>query len=323
MTAEKEIDYDRLNQILMPSALEAHERAKSGLRFVHYTSAQSALEIIKSQCMWMRNATCMNDYNEMRHGLHCLFDAFSSDAGKAFNAALDGCYPDLAKELGETFAAHAPSLLEQTYFSCVSEHSDDEELYGRLSMWRAYGSSTGVALVFNNGPFVRPSNALQTWTTPVAYIDTHGVRGQVQTIAERMEADRALLQQLPRDMLLNAVFRTLVFAVVSSKHEGFKEEREWRVVHLPTIWPSAPQRLPRDTVSLGGVPQPIYKIPFVDYPAEGFVGATIPDLVDRIIIGPTQYPVAIRTALGLELEKAGVANPIDRISCSNVTLRVS
>ncbi|MDB5737467.1 MAG: uncharacterized protein JWO65_1135, partial [Sphingomonas bacterium] len=318
-----EIDWDRINKVLMPYATDAHARIENGTRFVHYTSAKSALEILQSQCLWMRNATCMNDYNEMRHGLRCLVEAFQTDAGAAFNAALEACYPDLSKELDGKFTAVAPSLIEHTYIACISEHSDDEELYGRLSMWRAYGSSTGVALVFNNGPFVRPSDAHFIWTTPVAYIDAQGVRGQIQKIADQMVVERDLLKTLSREVLLDALFRTLIFAVVSSKHEGFKEEREWRVVHLPTIWPTNVDRLPLEQVALGGVPQPIFKIPMVDYPDDGFYGATIPDLINRVIIGPTQYPSATRTALAQVLGKAGVQNPLDRVHCSDVTLRVT
>lgn len=323
MAEESATDWDRINRVLMPHATEASARIEGGTRFVHYTSAKSALEILQSRCMWMRNATCMNDYNEMRHGLYCLVEAFRTDAGKAFNEALNACYPDLAADLDARFSAAAPNLLEHTYITCVSEHSDDEELYGRLSMWRAYGSTTGVALVFNNGPFVRPSDAHLLWTTPVAYIDAKGVRGQIQQIAEQMEAERDLLKSLSRDALLDAVFRTLIFAVVSSKHEGFKEEREWRVVHLPMIWPSNIDRLPLDQIALGGVPQPIFKIPMTDYPDEGFYGATIPDLINRVIVGPTQYPAATRTAFAQVLNMAGVQNPLDRVHCSDVTLRVS
>lgn len=321
MTDNSEADWDRINKILMPYATAAHARIEAGMRFVHYTSAQSALEILQSKCVWMRNATCMNDYNEMRYGLRCLIDAFQTDAGTAFNAALDDCYPNLAKDLDDKFTAVAPHLIEHTYISCISEHSDDEELYGRLSMWRAYGSSTGVALVFNNGPFVRPSSAHCIWTTPVAYIGASGVRGQIQTIADQMNEQRDLLKTLSREVLLDAVYRTLIFAVVSSKHEGFKEEREWRAVHLPMIWPTNIERLPLDQVALGGVPQPIFKIPMVDYPEDGFYGATIPDLINRVIVGPTQYPAATRTAFAQVLGKAGVQNPLDRVHCSDVTLR--
>jgi hypothetical protein len=308
---------------MLPRAVEAQERVeKAGTRFVHYTSAESALDILKRRCMWMRNATCMNDYNEMRHGLYCLIEAFKTDAGKAFNDALEGCHTGLSGELDAKFTEAAPSLLEHTYLTCVSEHLDDEELYGRLSMWRAYGSTTGVALIFNNGPFLRPSDALPIYSTPVAYIDAAGWQGEVQKIADLMAANRDLLASVPRDQLLEISFRAMIFAVVSSKHEGFREEREWRVVHFPAIWGAPQERLPLDHVALGGVPQPIFKIPFVDYPDEGFYGATIPDLINRIIVGPTQYPVAVRTAFAQILGAAGVKNPLERVHCSNVTLRV-
>lgn len=323
MSEKQDLDYNRIASIMFPHAVEREQFVEqTGTRFVHYTNAQAALDILKSRCMWMRNATCMNDYNEMRHGLNCLIEAFQTDAGKAFNAALEGCHVGLSDELDAKFTEAAPWLLGHTYLTCVTEHSDEEELCGRLSMWRAYGSTTGVALVFNNGPFLRPSNALQIYSTPVAYIDAAGWQGEVQKIADLMATNRDFLASVPREELLDIVFRAMIFAVVSSKHIGFREEREWRVVHLPSLWSAPSERLLLDHVALGGVPQPIFKIPFVDYPDEGFHGATIPDLINRIIIGPTQYPVAIRTAFAQVLSAAGVQNPLDRVHCSDVTLRV-
>src|ERR1035438_330030 len=63
----------RLAEIFMPQAKrqmdEAIERQKKPgdtvletLRFVHYTSAEAALKIIKSKRLWMRNAACMAGY---------------------------------------------------------------------------------------------------------------------------------------------------------------------------------------------------------------------------------------------------------------------
>src|SRR5690606_4828825 len=142
------------------------------------------------------------------------------------------------------FTQAAPGLLEHTYITSVSEHSDDEEAYGRLSMWQSYGSGTSVALVFNSGPFVRDSHALPFYFTPVAYINTDGFTGWVEAITEQLEAKHALFAGLPREEFADCVFRALIFTVVSSKHEGFKEEKEWRVVHLPLLWPAESERLP-------------------------------------------------------------------------------
>lgn len=322
MTENLDIDFDRLNSILLPDASDAFDAIDENSRFVHYTSAQSAFEILKSNCIWMRNATCMNDYNEMRHGLDCIIHAFGSDEGKDFGINLDKCHPGIYEELDKKFTDIAPVLISHTYISCFSEHNEEEELSGRLSMWRAYGSTTGVAIVFNNGAFVRPSNALNVWTTPVTYLDKDGVQQRVALIAQNISKNQDFIASIDRSLVLDAAFRTLVFMVVGTKHKGFKEEREWRVVHFPTIWPANPDRIPMDQVVIGGVPQPIFQIPFQDYPDEGFYGATANELIHKIIIGPTQYPVALQIALAQVLTKSGVENSMGRIQLSDVTLRV-
>ena len=322
MAEDLSIDYDRVYEVMAPYAANEQARIEQdGTRFVHYTTAQSALDILQSECLWMRNATCMNDFNEMRHGLWCVIEAFRTDDGQAFSAALNACHAGLATELDKKFSTAAPALIEHTYIASISEHSDDEEAYGRLSMWQSYGSRAGAAIVFNPGPFLRPTDALPIWVSPVAYIGLPGVQKELQKIAEKMHSDLAILAAVPREELLEIAFRALIFLVVSSKHEGFREEREWRIVHLPTFWPAAAERLPLSQISLSGVPQPIFKIPFVDYPDEGFYGATIPDLIHRIIVGPTQYPAASRTAFAQVLGAAGVDLSLDRVHCSDVTLR--
>ena len=58
-----------------------------------------------------------------------------------------------------------------TYIACLSEHhmqpDDHEEKYGRLSMWRAYGNSSGVALLFKPGILKLPQGVL--YFSPVEY----------------------------------------------------------------------------------------------------------------------------------------------------------
>jgi hypothetical protein len=52
-------------------------------RFVHYTSADSAIKIIQTKSIWMRNARCMNDYKEISYGHELLLNAFIHELGKA------------------------------------------------------------------------------------------------------------------------------------------------------------------------------------------------------------------------------------------------
>ncbi len=111
----------------------------------------------------------------------------------------------------------------------------------------------------------------------------------------------------------------LVTAAVSLKHEGFKEEREWRVIYIPQIYQS--KLVSFSTEIIEGVPQIIHKIPLQDSPADGVIGVAIPTLVDRVIIGPTAYPVTMGAAFAVALHQAGVANPASRVVASGIPLR--
>jgi hypothetical protein len=82
---------EKLGGILMPYAgrLRSAAIARRG-RFVHYTSAVAALEIIKTKRLWMRSTTCMSDYREVQHGFDTLNKFFNDPAGKsAFSEALN------------------------------------------------------------------------------------------------------------------------------------------------------------------------------------------------------------------------------------------
>src|SRR5262249_7156591 len=102
----------RLEEIFMPEARRQRLRAgfgednstSAGTRFVHYTSAEAALKIIRSKRLWMRNTTCMADYSEVQHGVEMLRKVFSNDRRKsAFVAALDACHAGVAAEAANLF----------------------------------------------------------------------------------------------------------------------------------------------------------------------------------------------------------------------------
>lgn len=206
-----------------------------------------------------------------------------------------------------------------TYLACVSEHDDAEDTFGRLSMWRAYREATGVALVINNAPFLRLSNALKAYASPVAYLTAKGFEKELGTVAGALESNSEFLRAQCRQVIIGYVFNAFKFAVLCTKHPGFQEEKEWRVVYSPTLENS--DRLVREIQVIGGTPQPIYKIPLQNVPEEGLVGIEIPELIDRIIIGPTQYPAAVREAFEHLLSEAGVDGPANRIFVSDIPLR--
>jgi hypothetical protein len=311
---------ERVARILMPYAhRKLDEVREHGTRFVQYTTAEAALAILTKREVWMRNASCMNDYSETRYGLQRVLEAYASPPGQRFQAALNAIHGGLTDDLKARFDPFTPSMLSHTYLACFSEHRDDEDEHGRLSMWRAYGGATGVAIVMNNHPFVTPSDALNAWTSPVAYIRGIEFIQELDAIASDLETNVDWLRSIPRENLVEAVLRMLVFAAVSIKHIGFEEEREWRVVYLPNLVASA--RLIEDHLAIRGVPQPVFKIPLMNYPEHGFTGAEPHELINRIIIGPTQYPIAVRSSLLARLYELEVANPQEKVVISGIPLR--
>jgi hypothetical protein len=52
----------------------------------------------------------------------------------------------------------------------------------------------------------------------------------------------------------------------------------------------------------------------------GSVGVEIPELVDRIIIGPTAYPVPMAQAFALPLHSTGVPDAGNRVVVLNIPI---
>ena len=206
-----------------------------GTRFVHYTHADAAMNILRTKQVWMRKTSCMDDFMEVQHGLECLLAAYGSSQGDRFKSALDGIFPNISGEIEQLFNGWIPHFQIDTYITCVSEHADAEDTFGRLSMWRTYKDAPGVALVLNNKAFLSPSNALKAYTSPVSYLTNDAFCSELGKIADSIESDSAFLSKQDRQAIVGYVFNAFKFAVLCSKHPGFHEEREWRVVYSPRL----------------------------------------------------------------------------------------
>ena len=177
----------------------------------------------------------------------------------------------------------------------------------------------GVALVLNNTVFLGPSGSLNVYTSPVAYLNDEQFGDELGRIADAIEANQEIVRAFDRRAVISYVFTAFKFAALCTKHPGFREEREWRVVYSPKMESS--EHLTKQTQVIRGTPQPIYKIPLRNIPQEGIVGLELPELVDRIIIGPSDYASAMREAFDDLLASAGVKNSGGRVHVSTIPLR--
>ena len=112
----------------------------------------------------------------------------------------------------------------------------------------------------------------------------------------------------------------LVAGVSCLKHEGFSEEREWRVVYSPKRTQSP--LIESSTEVIGGVPQLVYKLPLEKSSSYATSDLDFTNIFDRLIIGPTQYPVAMREAFVESLMQAGVPDAGKRIFVSGIPIRI-
>jgi hypothetical protein len=276
--------------------------------------------MIQHKEVWLRNTTWMNDTSEIKYGTSLLVSAYNSDQGRHLRKVLDNEWPGFAEEFEHVFSSWIEHWQQETYIACLTEKLPKEDLIGRLSMWRAYGrGSSPIAFVVNGGPMLRPSDAVGAYTSPVAYLDQEDFNKEFGILVDNIVSNFDFVRALARDFTFNNIFSAFRYSVICTKHPSFYEEREWRIIYQPTYQPS--ERLIEDTKVIGGAPQRIFKIPMRDYPEEGFYGATLPDLLVRVIVGPGPDAANLHREFVRFLERAEVQDASTKVVVSNVPLR--
>ncbi|TBA26007.1 DUF2971 domain-containing protein [Rhizobium ruizarguesonis] len=282
-------------------------------RFVHYTSAETAYKIIENKEIWLRNAAVMNDFSEISYGIDCLSAARAGPAGIAFTNALNSIDPSIVTTVDDLFQKWQPYFQNDTFLASFAVHENDEDEIGRLSMWRAYGN---VAIVLKGDVFTNPGPVPISGVTasPVAYFTAKEAESALWRMAAAIAANAGQLRLMKREFIVNSLHSALRFSILANKHPGFREEREWRIMHSPSHDPSPMQRLP---VTIAGVPQQICKFKF---PGQ-FGDKQFVEAIDRVIIGPAQHANVMRAAFQNLLASNGVSDALNRVAVSNIPLR--
>jgi len=311
--------------IFSPHYLDkVNELESKNLNLVQYTSADAATKMIKNKEVWLRNSQCMNDYSEIKYGERCLMEAFRDGspekaAKEKFKQILDIIFPNITESFLQIFNSWIPSFHRSTYIACVSEHPEEEDEYGRLSMWRAYGGNNSVALVMNKKPFLSETDVFHAYSQPVDYIDIKDFDMKFDGLFSRISSNIDFIKSLGEQAITGYLFEYFKYVVTSTKHPGFREEREWRVIYSPENKES--DHITSSTEVIDGVPQEVYKIPLKDIPEENFYGASVPEFIEKIIIGPSNQQNVMRSTFVKLLKDAGCENPENKVCISGIPLR--
>lgn len=327
-----------LSLLYQSSDSRVEELKRSGRRFAHYTSAENALSILSGRSIWLRNAAVMNDHSEIEHGRGILNRLLGGALGSRLFKALDDVHADISLTIRQRYHQEAYFAREQTFMMSLCEHDHDDWL-GQLSMWRAYGGSrASVALIFKPEIIFDPSVSLDLYSSPVLYGGDNEMAAELLKVVEALESSTATIAAVDPDMVIHIVAAALHFALLSTKHPGFREEREWRILSLArdlsaNAWVKSAVR------SIGGIPQIIQIMPLHGH------GSTLPcnqvtmdqamdseditylpqfawdNLIDRIIIGPSLYPETIKAAIEAQLRADGASLWDQLVSVSEIPLR--
>lgn len=290
-------------------------------RVAYYTTAETGFQILRNKEFWLRNTATMNDFLEVEHGFECLKKSYRSESGELFQRSLEDIFPGAAARAVQRLDDWLPGIRQETFIACFSEHLSSEDSHGRLSMWRAYGGRAGIALILKPDIMFAENDGIGVFAMPVAYWTQEEFEAEYVRIAERINSNAQYVSSLGSASIENIVFNMLRSAVLCTKHPGFAEEREWRVIASPQMFPSPLLRASVEVVR--GVPQTVQKVSLRDYNEIGLDALEPKRLIDRIIVGPCEYPSVIARALYQLLLECGVDDPASRIAVSDIPLRAS
>jgi len=312
----------KIESALWGDVHSASSFATSQPLLAHYTSIEAFESILASNEIWFSNPLYMNDWEELRFGMSdCAQELLFHDGIKNACNGEDG-HGKLIRAfdyfLGEFEKKHA----FDTYVYCLANHDPDDH-DGRLSMWRGYGANgSGVALVFK-------SSVIPLADEPLFMID----RVEYATTPQRREWIRDRLDRLTQAFDGNALAEDEVILVAHewverikifslfSKHHGFREEDEWRVVYMAERDKGGLLKamLGYAITSRGVVPK--LKVPLAPVPGVPSDGISLENLIERIILGPTaSSPMAVKSVSRM-LDHHNRSSLVDKIVPSMIPFR--
>lgn len=271
----------------------------------HYSSVPILESILKNEEIWLSHPMLMNDHEELRWGFIEGRRLFNSHSGLATACRTSEAHSSLVESFNSYFGQFAQDHSKDVYVGCFCRHEPGDE-DGLLSMWRAYGANGGgAALVFDTSKLT-PSEGSPLILAPVEYGTTDDRLRWIETSLDRL-ADTIRKLDLDGDQMYRAAwafFTRLKRFALFSKHKGFEEEREWRLVyHREEDEHNRYGGMLSYAITEKGI-QPKLKLKV----ARAVYGNSFPsmeDLITSVLLGPTAGTYLAQVAVERMLEQLG------------------
>lgn len=309
-------------QPLWSDLVDSEDFPTSRPLLAHYTSLANLERILETEELWFSNPLVMNDIEEVRFGLLYGSELFRNSEAIHRACGTNERVNILRNSYDQLFRMFDTQHVFDTYVFCLSVH-DHDDYDGLLSMWRGYGGNGhGAALVFDT----KKINVLEESPLIIARVHYSSSEERKNWLVMLMDRFAELLASvdIPNDKLhipAFSLFERLKMFSLFTKHSGFSEEREWRVVYSPDrdknkiLEPMFHYSIgPR-----GAEPRLRFKIA----PIEGLTKSdlSLDNLVERIILGPSISTPMARMAILRMLDRLGKGSIKDRVVPSSIPFR--
>lgn len=290
----------------------------------HYTSIQTFEQIVTREEFWFSNPLFMNDLEELHFGM-----IEGANELHQSEAVLKACgtpenHSKLLKSFDNLFNDFDSNHVLNTYILCFSEHnaSDND---GLLSMWRGYGNSgSGAALVINTANInANPDSPLIVGKVHYAskVERKHWISEKLSSLAEVIAAHA----RVEDDFFYAAwawLHRLKSFALFT-KHHGFHEEREWRVVYMSDKDTEQIFKKYFSHLATNRGIEPKLKLPIKRIPELKTEEISLESLVDRIILGPSVSSALAANSLRQMLRNIDQPKLAERVVASEIPFRAT
>lgn len=290
----------------------------------HYTSMSVLENILKNREIWFSNPLYMNDLEEMRFGMLEGRKVFYKNDAITNLCGSPERYDIITNTFEQYFSQFDVLHAFDVYIFCLTEH-EAADTDGVLSMWRGYGGQgSGAAIVFNTN-FMSENTGYPLFITKVVY-DTRENRmawldRKISQFCEPLIKQGIKTEQI--HIVARNLFNLIKLTALKSKHIGFVEEREWRIIYLPDVDRAG---ILKDqfgyAIGSRGV-EPKLKFRIEPNPNSKNATWSISTIVERIILGPSSSSPLALNAVRRMLEIIERHEFRDRLHASGIPLRPS
>jgi Protein of unknown function (DUF2971) len=290
----------------------------------HYTSVAVLEAILRNKELWFSNPLFMNDLEEVRFGMTVGANLFLGSPEIEPACGSKQRFDTLRSAFNNLNNAFANEHVLDLYVFCLSQHAKEDN-DGLLSMWRGYGGNgSGAAIVLDTAKIT----AREDLPLVVAKVHYGTAEQRMDRLKRYITQFAGILQtsRLPDDKLWLAsfyFFQRLKQFSIFTKHRGFLEEDEWRIVYLKDRdGANSFDKMLSYTVGPRGV-EPRLKLKIDAIPGTPEMNISLAEVVDRIILGPSVSSPLAHAAIVRMVERLNFSELRNRIFSSTIPFRAT